>query len=82
MQIEIGSNIRQPTGFNAFIAYPFPPSCGFNFSANILKKNDKATRLLGKLDGITKLLPDSNYFLLMGKKLGRYQISHRNFGFS
>src|SRR5262249_50850083 len=37
----------------------------FVFSPVILKKNDQATRLLGKLDGITKLLPDANYFLLM-----------------
>src|SRR5581483_7519714 len=38
---------------------------GFSFGAHILKKNDQATRLIGKLDGITKHLPDSNYFLLM-----------------
>ena len=31
----------------------------------IIKKAGDATRLLGKLDGITKLLPDSDFFLLM-----------------
>lgn len=65
MKIEIGKNTKQTQGFNAFVPHPFPPKGGFEFDAHILKKNDEATRLLGKLDGITKLLPDSNYFLLM-----------------
>lgn len=65
MKIEIGRFTKQPQGFNAFIPHAFPPKGGFAFDAHILKKNDEATRLLGKLDGITKLLPDSNYFLLM-----------------
>ena len=65
MKIEIGKNIRQKEGFNAFIPNIFPPKEGFAFNTSILKKNDLATRLLGKLDGITKLLPDSDYFLLM-----------------
>lgn len=63
--IEIGKNIQQKEGFKAFVPYPFPPSGGFDFDQNILKKNNEATRLLGKLDGITKLLPDSDFFLLM-----------------
>lgn len=65
MVSEIGKNIRQREGFAAFIPNPFPPKGGFNFDASVIKKNDRATRLLGKLDGITKLLPDANYFLLM-----------------
>jgi Fic family protein len=63
--MELGKNIKQKEGFTAFIPNPFPPSGGFEFDASLLKKNDQATRLLGKLDGITKLLPDANYFLLM-----------------
>jgi Fic family protein len=65
MQIEIGKNIKQKEGFSAFVPHKFSPKGGFLFDAAILKKNDQATRLLGKLDGITKLLPDANYFLLM-----------------
>ena len=65
MKIEIGKNIQQVKGFKAFIPNPFPPKGGFDFDVNILKKNDGATRLLGKLDGITKLLPDADFFLLM-----------------
>jgi len=63
--IEIGKNIQQEQGFKAFVPNSFPPKDGFSFDSVILKKNDKATRLIGKLDGITKLLPDSDFFLLM-----------------
>lgn len=63
--IQIGTFQSQPGGFKAFIPNFFPPKEGFKFDPRILKKNDEATRLLGKLDGITKLLPDLNFFLLM-----------------
>jgi len=63
--IKIGTNIQQIEGFKAFVPHPFPPKGGFDFDAKMLKNNNEATRLLGKLDGITKLLPDSDFFLLM-----------------
>lgn len=63
--IEIGKNLEQKEGFKAFIPNPFPPRAGFDFNPGVLKKNNEATRLLGKLDGITKLLPDADFFLLM-----------------
>jgi len=64
-QIEIGKLIEQKEGFKAFVPNAYPPKEGFNFDPEILKKNTEATRLLGKLDGITKLLPDSDFFILM-----------------
>lgn len=64
-KIEIGFYKAQTDGFKAFIPHPFPPKDGFGFNQIIFKKNNEATRLLGKLDGITKLLPDANFFLLM-----------------
>src|SRR3989344_7732280 len=63
--IKLGTLRAQPGGFQAFIPSQFPPKEGFVFDAKLLKKNDEATRLLGKLDGITKLLPDQDFFLLM-----------------
>ncbi len=63
--IEIGELKQQTGGFKAFIPLPFPPKGGFELDQKIAKKNDEATRLLGKLDGITKLLPDADFFLLM-----------------
>src|SRR3990172_12411811 len=64
-QLEMGTFRQQKDGFKAFIPHPFPPKGGFEFNTQILKKNDQATRLLGKLDGITKLLPDVDFFLNM-----------------
>jgi len=63
--VEIGKLITQPGGFKAFIPNLFPPEDGFVFSPATLKKATQATHLLGKLDGITKLLPDADFFLLM-----------------
>lgn len=63
--IEIGVLKKQAEGFSAFIPNPFPPKNGFDFSQNLLKKNETATRLLGKLDGITKRIPSVDFFLLM-----------------
>ncbi len=63
--IKLGTARAQPGGFQAFIPSHFPPKEGFIFDAKLLKKNNEATRLLGKLDGITKLLPDQDFFLLM-----------------
>jgi Fic family protein len=63
--IEIGQLKEQKDGFKAFIPAPFPPKGDLEFGPKILKKSDEATRLLGKLDGITKLLPDVDFFLSM-----------------
>lgn len=63
--VQIGKNIKQKEGFNAFVPNLFPPKEGFVCDVKILKKATEATRLLGKLDGITKLLPDADFFLLM-----------------
>ncbi len=43
---------------------PFPPQ-DFQLDPKLLKKADKATRLIGKLDGVTGRLPDAEFFLLM-----------------
>lgn len=64
-RIEIGKNIEQKGGFKAFIPNPFPPKEGFDWDPNLVKKADHAARLLGKLDGSTKLLPDADFFILM-----------------
>ncbi len=63
--IKIGENKQQKEGYNAFIPHPFPPKEGFICDTKIIKKASEAARLLGKLDGITKLLPDADFFLLM-----------------
>jgi len=61
----IGKNIQQKQGFKAFIPNPFPDKELFSYSSTIIKKDAHASHLLGKLDGITQLLPDVNFFILM-----------------
>ncbi len=62
---KIGIYRVQPEGFKAFILEPFPPKYMLVFSPSIQQKHAEAMRLLGKLDGITALLPDRDYFLEM-----------------
>ncbi len=63
--MNIGHHIKQPQGYEAFIPAPFPPKEETSFSKKIIQKASQATLLLGKLDGITQLLPDVDFFLFM-----------------
>jgi len=62
---EIGRDLEQPSGFKAFIPAPFPPGDNIKLPRNIAARHTEAVRLLGKLDGITELLPDKDWFLIM-----------------
>ncbi len=61
----IGKSIKQPEGFTAFIPDEFPAKELMNFPPNLLAKSVLAERLIGKLDGITHVLPDADFFLSM-----------------
>ena len=61
----IGNYRKQPNGFSAFIPNPFPPGEEITISRELWRKHTEAVRLVGKLDGITELLPDKDYFLEM-----------------
>lgn len=61
----IGQLQHQKEGFKAFIPTPFPSKELLDFSGEIIIKHSDAIRLLGKLDGITQLLPDVNFFIFM-----------------
>ena len=62
---RIGHLVEQPGGFKAFIPEPFPPSKELALSPQIEIKLGQAMHLIGKLDGISQLLPDKDFFLLM-----------------
>lgn len=64
-RVQIGSHIEQKEGYKTFTPFDFPPKGGFLISPRLYKKHEEAIRLVGKLDGITRLLPDKNFFLLM-----------------
>lgn len=61
----IGKYVKQSSGYKAFIPETFPPREFSTFSQEILKKATNAERLIGKLDGITHILPDADFFLHM-----------------
>lgn len=65
---RIGRHVAQKEGFKSFTPFDFPPKGGFVISPKLYKKNEEAIRLVGKLDGITCLLPDKDFFLLMFTK--------------
>ncbi len=61
----IGVYRQQTQGFKAFIPNDFPPIEDLTLPRSIIMKHTEAIRLIGKLDGITQLLPDKDYFLEM-----------------
>lgn len=63
--MAIGKLIKQPEGHTAFIPDSFPASSLLDFPPEILAKAATAERLIGKLDGITHVLSDADFFLSM-----------------
>jgi Fic family protein len=63
--MAIGKLIKQPDGYTAFIPDAFPSKALLSFPIDILSKAATAERLIGKLDGITHVLPDADFFLSM-----------------
>jgi Fic family protein len=61
-----GTLVRQtsgPDGFSAFVPRPLPPDPPLNMTSDVLDRIDRANQALGRLDGITLLLPDPGVFL-------------------
>lgn len=65
MWLKIGNLVQQPTGYKAFVPLPFPPKESLVLSSQLEAVHGEAMRVLGKLDGISQLLPDKDFFLLM-----------------
>ncbi|MFT3796600.1 Fic family protein [Flavobacterium sp.] len=61
----LGKYVKQTEGYSAFIPDSFPPKELTEFSTDIITKAALAERLIGKLDGITHILPNSDFFLNM-----------------
>ncbi|MEX0896201.1 MAG: Fic family protein [Patescibacteria group bacterium] len=61
----IGRYTKQAGGYKAFTPFPFPPKEFQSISPSLYKIHEEATHQIGKLDGITQLLPDKDFFLLM-----------------
>ena len=63
--MNIGKLIQQPGGYKAFIPEKFPPDKKIIINAKTQQLHARAVLMLGKLDGITQLLPDLDFFILM-----------------
>src|SRR3989338_11089759 len=63
--MNIGILIQQPSGYKAFIPDKFPPGEQIVLSSKTQQLHAKASLMLGKLDGITQLLPDLDFFIFM-----------------
>jgi Fic family protein len=63
--ITIGKYIQQKAGYKAFIPEKFPPVELSLNEPKIVKLLANANLQLGKLDGLTKLLPDIDFFIFM-----------------
>lgn len=62
---RVGRLVQQSNGYKAFIPLPFPPPEPLQLSQSLTVRHGEAMRLIGKLDGISQLLPDKDFFLLM-----------------
>jgi Fic family protein len=63
--MKIGTFVQQPQGFKAFIPEEFPPKKEILLDLQTQQLHANATLALGKLDGITQLLPDLDFFIFM-----------------
>ena len=61
MDTTIGTNKINLQGYGSFVPCSFPPTDIFNIPTKILHTAAKAERLIGKLDGVTHILPDVNF---------------------
>ena len=63
--MKIGKYIEQPSGYKAFIISKFPPGEPIILGSKTQSLHASAIFALGKLDGITQLLPDLDFFIAM-----------------
>lgn len=55
----------QPSGYSAFVPNPLPPDPPIEFSPELMRLLSDADRKLGRLDGVTQVLPDPDLFVSM-----------------
>ena len=63
--MNVGRLVQQSQDYKTFVPNDFPFPEMLSFSKEITYKHSRAEGLVGKLNGITRLLPDVDFFLLM-----------------
>lgn len=63
--MDLGNFVKQSQGFKAFVPGPFPPKEHLVLDDQAIDLLSRATLVVGRLDGITQLLPDVDFFIFM-----------------
>jgi hypothetical protein len=61
----IGHLVKQSSGYKAFVPDKFPPEQTIVLNSKTQQLNSKAAFMLGKLDGISQVLPNFNFDLFI-----------------
>jgi Fic family protein len=65
MKERAGKFVTQPGGYKAFIPKPLPPSPAMRYDEELQSLLSTADRSLARLDGITTVLPNPDFFIAM-----------------
>ncbi len=65
MSNRAGDFIMQPSGFKSFLPHALPPEPPIEFDGELLALLSEADRKLGRLDGVTQILPNPELFVAM-----------------
>ena len=63
--MRAGNYISQPQGYKTFIPKPLPPDPPLSMDEELIDLLSKAARAIGRLDGITEVLPNPDLFIAM-----------------
>ncbi|MDB6017140.1 MAG: Fic family protein [Pedosphaera sp.] len=63
--MRAGKYVKQLDGYRAFIPAPLPPEPPLNMSAELARLLSEADHALGRLDGVTSILPNPDLFVSM-----------------
>lgn len=65
MKNRAGDFIMQPSGYKSFLPSDLPPEPPIKFDGEMLTLLSEADRKLGRLDGVTQILPNPELFVAM-----------------
>ncbi len=63
--MRAGKYVSQPGGYRAFVPTPLPPDPPISMDEELTKRLSDADRALGRLDGVTSVLPNPDLFVAM-----------------
>jgi len=62
---KIGIFVKQPSGYKAFIPYPFPPKKIIEWDNSLIKLLSESNLAIGRLKEIENTVPDVDFFIFM-----------------